>query len=119
VLKQALSGAESAVFQFDAGSVSLRRPVGRSEFESWIAPELRAIAAALDQALARARMTERDIDRVFLTGGSAFVPAVRRLFAERFGEARLEGGAELVSIASGLAYMGLEDDLDAWTQRRS
>jgi hypothetical chaperone protein len=118
-LKQALSGAESAVFQFDAGSVSLRRPVGRSEFEAWIAPEIRAIATALDQALARARMTERDIDRVFLTGGSAFVPAVRRLFAERFGEARLEGGAELVSIASGLAYMGLEDDLDAWTQRRS
>jgi hypothetical chaperone protein len=52
---------------------------------------------------------------VFLTGGSSFVPAVRRLFARRFGEAKLEGGGELVSIASGLAYMGAERDLDQWT----
>ncbi len=45
------------------------------------------------------------------------MPAVRRLFARRFGEAKLESGAELVSIASGLAYMGLEADLDRWTAR--
>jgi hypothetical chaperone protein len=45
------------------------------------------------------------------------VPAVRRLFAQRFGEAKLEGGAELVSIASGLAYMGAERDLDQWSTR--
>ena len=39
------------------------------------------------------------------------------VFARRFGEARLEGGAELVSIASGLAYMGAATDLDHWTMR--
>jgi hypothetical chaperone protein len=54
---------------------------------------------------------------VFLTGGSSFVPAVRRRFAERFGASRLEGGGELVSIASGLAWMGAERDLEAWTER--
>jgi hypothetical chaperone protein len=43
------------------------------------------------------------------------VPAVRALFAGRFGEGKLEGGAELVSIASGLAYMGQERDLESWT----
>jgi hypothetical chaperone protein len=55
------------------------------------------------------------VDRVFLTGGSSFVPAVRRLFAERFGEAKLESGGELVSIASGLALIAAEDDVEAWT----
>ena len=27
----------------------------------------------------------KDVDQVFLTGGSSFVPAVRRIFEERFG----------------------------------
>jgi hypothetical chaperone protein len=43
---------------------------------------------------------------VFLTGGTAFVPAVRRLFAERFGAGRMAGGGEFVSVAEGLALMG-------------
>jgi hypothetical chaperone protein len=54
---------------------------------------------------------------VFLTGGSSLVPAVRRLFAERFDAGRIETGAELESIASGLALIGRERDLDRWTQR--
>jgi len=116
-LKQALSGAEEATFLFEAGSVRLGRLVQRAEFERWIAPDLAAIERALDQALARAGLAPEAIDRVFLTGGSSFVPAVRRLFAERFGSHKLEGGGELVSIASGLAYMGLEPDQDAWSQR--
>jgi hypothetical chaperone protein len=116
-LKQALSDAEIATFLFEAGSIRLEREVRRADFETWIAPELAAIERALDEALSRAGLAEGGIDRVFLTGGSSFVPAVKRLFARRFGEAKLEGGAELVSIASGLAYMGAERDLDAWSQR--
>jgi molecular chaperone DnaK (HSP70) len=38
-----------------------------------------------------------------LVGGSSFVPAVRRLFAERFGAERLRGGDELTTAAMGLA----------------
>jgi hypothetical chaperone protein len=114
-LKEALSAAEEARFRFEAGSVRLEKTVRRDEFEAWIAPELAAIERALDQVLARAGLAAGAIDKVFLTGGSSFVPAVRRLFARRFGEAKLEGGAELVSIASGLAYMGLERDLARWT----
>ncbi|HEY5290173.1 MAG TPA: Hsp70 family protein, partial [Caulobacteraceae bacterium] len=115
-LKEALSIAETARFSFEAGSVRLEAPITRAQFEGWIAPELAAIERTLDQALERAGLAPAAIDRVFLTGGSSFVPAVRRLFAERFGADKLEGGAELVSIASGLAYMGLEPDLDAWSR---
>jgi len=45
---------------------------------------------------------------VFLTGGSSFVPAVRHIFAERFGENRLRGGEELTTVARGLALRALE-----------
>ena len=115
--KEALSGAEEAVFVFEAGSVRIDKRVRRDEFESWIKPELTAIERAVEEALARAGLAPGAVDRVFLTGGSSFVPAVRRIFARRFGEARIEGGGELVSIASGLAYMGAERDLDQWTRQ--
>ena len=116
-LKEALSESSSARFKFNAGSVRIEKTVERAEFESWISPELSAIEKAVDEALRRAGLGPEAIDRVFLTGGSSFVPAVRRLFANRFGEAKLESGGELVSIATGLAYLGLEPDLDVWSER--
>ena len=106
-LKEALSAETEATFRFEAGDVSIEKPVRRTEFEAWIAPELAAIAAAADEAHRQGRASRRrQIDKVFLTGGSSFVPAVRRLFADRFGEAKLESGGELVSIATGLALIG-------------
>jgi hypothetical chaperone protein len=42
---------------------------------------------------------------------------VRDIFSRRFGAAKLESGAELVSIATGLALIGLEDEPDLWSQR--
>jgi len=115
-LKEALSAAETAPFRFEAGSILLEKTVRRSAFEGWIAPELAAIAGALEAVLQRAGLKVRDIDRVFLTGGSSFVPAVRRIFADRFGADRLESGAELVSIATGLAYIGREEDQRGWSE---
>ena len=113
-LKEALSDETGAVFRFQTGDVDIEKPVRRSEFEAWIAPELAAIAAAADDAVAKAGVTTDQIDKVFLTGGSSFVPAVRRLFADRFGEAKLESGGELVSIATGLALIGALPDTAEW-----
>ncbi len=114
-LKEALSASPSARFSFDAGALRIERQVERAEFESWIAPELAAIGAAVDEAMGRAGLAPGDLDRIFLTGGSSFVPAVRRLFVDRFGQERIEGGGELVSIATGLALIGAEADLDVWS----
>jgi hypothetical chaperone protein len=104
--KEALSDAEAAPFRFHAGRIAIETQVRRVDFEAWIAPELAAIEGALDRALASAGGV--GVDRVFLTGGSAFVPAVRRLFLERFGAERIEGGGEFESIAAGLAVMGAD-----------
>jgi hypothetical chaperone protein len=116
-LKEALSAAETATFRFEAGDVRIEKPVARAAFDRWIAPELAAIAAAADEALARAGLTPASVDKVFLTGGSSFVPAVRQLFADRFGEAKLESGGELVSIATGLALIGAQEDVGEWATR--
>jgi hypothetical chaperone protein len=116
-LKEALSSQDHAEFSFKAGSISLVGGVKREQFEGWIAPELARIEEAVDAALADANLTAGQIDRVFLTGGSSLVPAVRAIFHRRFESGRIETGAELESIASGLALMGRERDLTRWTTR--
>jgi len=112
--KEALSSAEAATFAFQGPGFAIERQITRSQFESWIAEELGAIEATLDGALANASIAAKDVDRVFLTGGSSFVPAVRAIFERRFGLERIESGNEFVSIANGLATIGLRDDLDEW-----
>jgi len=116
-LKEALSAQEHARFELHAGDIAIERAVERGEFESWIARELEAIETAVDDGLAEAGLTPDGIDHVFLTGGSSFVPAVRRLFETRFGPERIDSGAELESIAAGLALIGTEADLGPWVQR--
>jgi hypothetical chaperone protein len=38
-----------------------------------------------------------------MTGGTSFVPAVRRIFDERFGASKIRAGGEMISVATGLA----------------
>jgi hypothetical chaperone protein len=114
-VKEALSRAESAPFRFEGPGFTIETDVHRAQFEQWIAEELDLIEDALDQALGTANVTPADVDRVFLTGGTSFVPAVRRIFERHFGPERIESGHEFVSIANGLATIGLREDIDAWT----
>ncbi len=101
--KVTLSSAEEAVFTFSDDPLEIEAPVTRREFESWIEEEMAKMAGCVDRLLARAGVAPGDVDQVFMTGGSSFVPAVRRIFEERFGRERLRTGGELVSVASGLA----------------
>lgn len=116
-LKETLSAQPTAQFRFEAGSIDIVRDVARSAFEGWIAPELAQIETAVGAALADANLAPEGIDRIFLTGGSSLVPAVRAIFHRRFDPSRIETGAELESIAAGLALMGRERDLTRWTTR--
>ena len=114
-LKRALSEGDRAEFRFEGGGVRIAAEVGRTEFEGWIAEDLARIEAAMDAALARAGIAAEAIDRVFLTGGSSLIPAIRALFRRRFDEERIATGGELTSIAHGLALIGAEPDPARWT----
>lgn len=100
--KAELSSAEHSTFAFDDGPIRIEKQLTRAEFERWIAGELKAIADCVDRLMANSG-AGRSIDRVFLTGGSSFVPAVRRIFEERFGAEIIRTGDEFTSIARGLA----------------
>ena len=106
-VKVTLSHAERSVFRFSDGDLELEEEVRRDEFEEWIAEELAAIEQSVDSLLAKTGAHAKDVDRVFLTGGSSFVPAVRRIFETRFGAERIRTGDEFTSVARGLALKTL------------
>jgi hypothetical chaperone protein len=107
-LKYELSNAESAEFRFVDGSMELRQVVTRPEFETWIADDLASIEGCIDSLFQTTGVQFSDVDRVFLTGGTSFVPSVRQIFVRRFGENRVRTGNEFTSVARGLAMHAAE-----------
>jgi hypothetical chaperone protein len=106
-LHHAVEGAKVRLSALGADRVALPAldldlPIARADFDAWIDEDLAAIDGVLDAVLARSGITARDVDRVFATGGSSLVPAVRARLVARFGDI-IEGGEELTSVAWGLA----------------
>jgi hypothetical chaperone protein len=107
-VKFELSHATQAEFHFRDGSMDISMAVTREAFEGWIADELQAIEQCIDSLLETSGVTRRQVDRVFLTGGTSLVPAVRRIFEQRFGADRIRTGNEFISVARGLALRAEE-----------
>jgi hypothetical chaperone protein len=107
-VKFELSHNEAAEFRFHEAGLDLRIPLTRGEFETWIKEELASIEQCVDLLLQKSGVHSRDVDCVFLTGGTSFVPAVRRIFESRFGVERIRGGNEFTSVARGLALRAAE-----------
>jgi hypothetical chaperone protein len=98
-----LSHGDKTRLVFDADDVRIEHDVTRADFETWIGDETAAMGACVDRLLASTGVHAKDVDRVFMTGGTSFVPAVRALFDTRFGAKKVVAGGEMVSVASGLA----------------
>ena len=111
-LKIELSHKESAEFKFRDGSMDILASVKRAEFEDWISEDLRSIERCIDTLLESCNIGASEVDRVFLTGGSSFVPAVRHIFEVRFTPARVHTGNEFTSVARGLALRAQERKFD-------
>jgi len=98
-----LSGKPEARFFFEDMPLRIESTITRGDFEGWIAEETTSMATCVDRLLGAAGVHAKDVDQVFMTGGTSFVPAVRRIFDERFGAAKIRAGGEMISVATGLA----------------
>ena len=108
VLHRAVEGAKVRLSANEADRVLLDQieldlPITRAGFGDWIDEDLRSIDGVLDRVLEEAGVVAAEVDRVFATGGSSLVPAVRQKLVSRFGADKLVGGEELTSVAWGLA----------------
>jgi hypothetical chaperone protein len=111
--KTKLSSQDEVSLVFDKLGVRLAARITRRQFESWIADDVAAIGAAMQRALTSAGVADDDVDAVFMTGGTSYVPAVRALFDSRFGGDRIQFGDAFQSVASGLALLAREEAVAA------
>ena len=106
--KVSLTDNEVARFLFSQSSENFEDTLERWRFESWIQADIQNIAACIQSLLNQCGVKPSDIDSIFLTGGSSFVPVVRRYFSRTFGAGKLRSGEELTTVAKGLALRALE-----------
>jgi len=108
-MKVELSTQPIGSFVFGDHVVQMNGRVQRSSFEKWIEPDLVKIRECVARLLRTTGIATADVDRVFLTGGSSLVPAVRRIFEELFDAGGISGGSEFTSVAKGLALRALAE----------
>ncbi len=105
--KRVLSDQDRAILELHVEGIDLVETVERAAFEAAIAGLLGKLGACMDRLLERIDLKPRDIDVVFLTGGTSLVPAVRALFASRF-PGRILPGDAFTSVGHGLGIEALE-----------
>ncbi|TMB46640.1 MAG: hypothetical protein E6J53_04580 [Chloroflexi bacterium] len=98
--KIALSNAEVADLEFSP--LGLHVTIQRSAFESMIRPELDLIAQTIKRGLDEAGIGVGEVDRVLLTGGSAYIPAFRHDLGRTFGDERMEQRDAFTAVVHGL-----------------
>ncbi len=85
-VKIRLTDQSEAKIELDLGAGrTYRRTLSRDEFERMIDPLVRRTIEACERALADAKLSPGDIERVVLVGGCTRIPLVRRRVAEFFG----------------------------------
>ncbi|HEX8701954.1 MAG TPA: Hsp70 family protein [Myxococcaceae bacterium] len=100
-VKVRLSHEDEATLEFDEARIRLNERITRAEFESFCQPLLTELEQCTQGLLERCTGAG-EIDAVFLTGGSSQIPAVRQLYVNRFGEARVRTADAFTSVAEGL-----------------
>jgi hypothetical chaperone protein len=103
--KATLSSIDQTMFEFHQGPVNLSLPITRHDFEGWIKDDIARIKQTILDLLARNTVSADQIDHVFMTGGTSFVPAIRTLLTSLFGQEKIASGREFTSVSAGLALL--------------
>ncbi|MCG8635373.1 MAG: Hsp70 family protein [Desulfobacterales bacterium] len=101
-----LSGQDSAKIRFSDYDIDIDEAILRREFQSMIRKEAALIDACIDETLAGAGLGPDDIDVVFLTGGSSYIPLIRSIFETKIGAGKIRTADAFTSVAYGLGLYG-------------
>lgn len=101
--KTGLSEKEHEHITFHQSIIHCSEKITRTEFEKIVASKIEKIHACLNNFLADMNVRDSEINSVFLTGGTAYVPYIRNLLKKKFGADKIRQGDAFISVASGLA----------------
>ncbi len=100
--KKILSKKPTSTFDFKYPDLETKEVFSSVEFETWSEKVKTEVFSALDRCFVQAHLQEKNIDYVFLTGGTAHVPFVQNEFIKRFGAEKMQTKNFFHSILSGL-----------------
>jgi len=101
-IKRKLSSEQEATFHFTYPEIEIQEHITRQQFEDWAIEFKSQVFMAMEHAMTSAQVLADQIDLVFLTGGTAFVPMIHEEFVRRFGADKLNTGAHFHSVQAGL-----------------
>ncbi|AFK01718.1 heat shock protein [Emticicia oligotrophica DSM 17448] len=104
-VKIELTKDDNATFSFNESDISINEPISINEFsEEIIESNLSKINQYLNGFLERNHIKNKDVDVVFMTGGTSMVRPLNEIFVEHFGKEKIKSGDNFNSVAMGLAY---------------
>jgi hypothetical chaperone protein len=101
-----LSSLADTTINFKELDLVIREDVNRIEFESFIASDIEKIDSCINDVIKQAGLNYSDIDLVFLTGGSSYIPMIKRIFIDKFGPEKIDQTNAFTSVAYGLDLAG-------------
>ncbi len=101
-----LSHHDESQIYFNDYDICIDELITKTEFEAFISEKVSALNACIDSTLKSANLTPDDIDVVFLTGGSSYIPLIRELFEKRIGSDKIRIADAFTSVAYGLGLQG-------------
>jgi hypothetical chaperone protein len=98
-----LSSRKSTIINMDIFENPFSQSLSRKEFDRVILEDINTIKSTLKETLNLAGVKANQIDKVFLTGGSTLVPAVRNIYETFFDKDKLIQTDVFSSVGYGLA----------------
>ncbi|MCP9767891.1 Hsp70 family protein [Lacihabitans sp. LS3-19] len=103
--KIGLTKEEEVNLKFQSNGINIEENISLEIFENEIIKEnLSKIEGYLEQFLKDKKVDFKDIDVVFMTGGTSMVKPLKAIFEKNFGIEKLKSGDNFNSVAIGLAY---------------
>jgi hypothetical chaperone protein len=105
-VKITLTNANSAAFSYHQMDIKIDEEISLPVYEQLIAKDVNSIENYLDEFMLQHRINPKNIDSLFLTGGTSMVGSIQKLFKNKFPHVSLNSGDNFKSVAKGLAYSG-------------
>ncbi len=105
-VKCALSSDDYAHFTFEENTLLIDELITKIEFEKIIQSDVSSIKSCVKRVLSDANLKFSDLDTIFLTGGSSYIPCIKTYFRKKFDEKKIIQNDAFTSVAHGLGICG-------------
>lgn len=104
--KCSLSVSDLTTIIYREGNVLIDEEITRNQFENYIRDDIDKIEGRIDSVINDAGLKATDIDIVLLTGGSSFIPLLKKIFEGKFGGTKIQHTDAFTSVSYGLGLHG-------------